>query len=84
MIQPIREPCDDALEWRFYFPKLTAMIRIGERRVDSPFTVCELAQDRPVLAVRAERFSPAETRLIARVFEPNAARLPRVLGIPDA
>ena len=80
VIQPIREEYNGINIFRFFFPKITALIRVDNREMEEPFRIISLGANKPAHAMRSKNFSPSEMNIIRRIINHNADTLPGTFG----
>ena len=83
VIQPIHEEFDGINAYRFFMPKITAVIRVDTNEFPEPFRSLNLGATQQAYALRTENHTPSETRIIRRIFEINREKLPGALGIKN-
>jgi hypothetical protein len=80
LLNPGREKWEGVNAYRFYFPGLTAMIKVDQRPFPSYFSSLVLGATQWPLALRFDKLSPSERRAAYDIATRNGAHLSRVFG----
>lgn len=80
-LNPFHEKFNGINTYRFYFPRFTSIIRVDQRTASYPFLRIELGQTNPGYAMRFEKLSESEMRVLAKIIEKNPTGMRRALGI---
>jgi hypothetical protein len=84
IIQPIRENYDGIHAYRFFLPKITAIIRADKEDFREPFKSLQIIDGQEVYAMRFDRLTPSEYRIGKKIILHNGEdRLKSALGIKD-
>lgn len=82
VIQPIRESHDGINTYRFFFPKMTALIRVDNENFREPFKSLQITENQEIYAMRFDRLTPSEYRAVKKIVHQNdEGRLKSALGI---
>jgi hypothetical protein len=64
VMSPAREHLGGVNVYRLFIPSLTAIVRVDQRPFNSDFRDCQLSGGQPVVAMRFDRLTPSESRLL--------------------
>lgn len=81
VLGPIREKYDGVNVYRLFLPKITALVRVDKRPFQQPFKSLELGAMHEAYAMRFEKFTQSEMRVLANLLQANSGRMEGALGI---
>lgn len=80
VLNPQPEKWEGVNAYRFYFPHLTAMIKVDQRPFPSHFSEVQLGSSTTPYALRFDSLSPSEIRSARVVSDTNSVHLERMFG----
>lgn len=79
-MSPQRERWDGINAYRFYLPRMTAIVRVDRRKFTDPFAEFELREGRPVIAMHFDRFTPSEMRALRKIVSEKGEAISRTIA----